>query len=102
MDAAFTGKPELVKKVLAAKADINKQGKQAMSALHLAARKRHVQVCEILLEARADMNQESKCGTALELARKNGGPDLLKVFGVQLDTPSTGGDINSVSSLDAA
>merc|ERR1712217_23259 len=102
MDAAFAGKPELAKKLIAAKADINKQGKQDMSALHLAARKRHVQVAEILLAARADMNQASKCGTALQLARKNGGMELLKAFDVQSDTPSNVGDITCVSSLDAA
>merc|ERR1711964_788239 len=101
MDAASAGNAEVVKKMLAAKADVNKQGKQDMSALHLAARKRQVKVAEILIAAGADMNQESKCGTPLQLARKNGGVDLLKVFGVQHEAPSTGGYVKSVSSLDA-
>jgi ankyrin repeat protein len=102
MDAAAAGNTELVKKLIGAKADINKQGKQDMSALHLAARKKHTQTAEALIAAGGDMNQESKCGTALQLARKNGGADLLKVFGVQADTPSTLNDITNVSSLDAA
>lgn len=99
MNAASAGKVELVKKLIAAKADINKKGKQQMSALHLAARNRRAEVCKLLLAANADMNQESKLGTALQLARKNGGTQLLEVFGLASDTSSTD---DSVSSLDAA
>lgn len=102
MDAAAAGKTELVKKLIAARADINRQGKQDMSALHLSARKRHTQVAEALIAAGADMNLKSKCGTPLQLARKNGGVDLLKVFGVHADTPSSSSDIGNVASLDAA
>lgn len=99
MDAASAGKTKLVKKLVAAKADINKKGKQQLSALHLAARSRRADVCEVLLAAKADMNQESKLGTPLQLARKNGGADLLKVFDVQSDLSGT---VNNISSLDAA
>jgi ankyrin repeat protein len=101
MDAAAAGNVEIMQKLIASKADINKQGKQDMSALHLAARNRRVQACEILIAAKADMNQESKCGTALQLARKNGGLDLLKAFDVQPTVSSFGG-VTCVSSLDAA
>merc|ERR1712216_71400 len=87
----------VVKKMLAAKADVNKQGKQDMSALHLAARKRQVKVVEVLLAAGADANQQSVCGTPLQLARKNGGADLLKLFGVEPETPPTCGDSKAVS-----
>jgi len=52
MDAASAGKTELVKKLIAARADINKKGKQQMSALHLAARSRRTEVAEILIAAR--------------------------------------------------
>jgi ankyrin repeat protein len=99
MDAAAAGKTELVKKLIASKADINKTGKQDMSALHLAARSRRAAVAEILIGARADVNLKSKVGTALELARKNGGVDLLKVFGVQSENSM---NIGNISSLDAA
>jgi ankyrin repeat protein len=104
MEAAMAGKEELVKKLIGAKADVNKQGKQDMSALHLAARKRHARVAESLIAAKADMTQESKCGTALYLARKNGGADLLKVFGVEPLGDLAGVDnvITSVAKLDAA
>merc|ERR1712039_721042 len=98
MDAAASGKSELVEKLIAAKADVSKQGKQQMSALHLAARSRRAEVCKLLLAARADMNQESKLGTALQLARKNGGKQLLEVFDSGSDTPA----IHSISYLDAA
>lgn len=98
MDAAAAGKTELVKKLIAAKANINKQGKQQLSALHLAARSRRAEVCELLLAAKADMNQESNLGSALQLARKNGGSELLKVFGDEADTPAP----TSISTLDAA
>jgi len=105
LDAALAGKTELAKKLIAAKADINKQGKQGMSALHLAARQRHSQVAEVLLAAKADMGQESKCGTALQLARKNGGIDLLQVFGVQPVSDIISANLGTAtcfSSLDAA
>eukprot|EP00930_Biecheleria_cincta_P106039 TRINITY_DN9925_c0_g1_i1.p1 TRINITY_DN9925_c0_g1~~TRINITY_DN9925_c0_g1_i1.p1 ORF type:complete len:384 (+),score=104.14 TRINITY_DN9925_c0_g1_i1:113-1264(+) len=98
MDAAAAGKLELVEKLIAAKADINKQGKQQMSALHLAARSRRAEVCKLLLAAQADMNQESKLGTALQLACKNGGKQLFEVFDLAFDTLI----VDSISSLDAA
>lgn len=99
MDVAAAGKVELVAKLIAAKAEINKKGKQDMSALHLAARSRRAEVCKLLLAANADMNQESKLGTALHLARKNGGKQLLEAFDQGSDTCSTDG---SISTLDAA
>jgi ankyrin repeat protein len=100
MDAASAGKTEIVKKLITAQADINKQGKQQMSALHLAARSRRVQAAETLLAARADMHQESACGSALQLARKNGGADLLAVFGAQPD--SSAASNKSLACLDKA
>jgi ankyrin repeat protein len=86
MDAAAAGKAEFVQKLMAARADVNQKGKQQMSALHLAARNRRAQVAEVLLAAGADMNQQSCVGTALQLAQKNGGADLLNVFGVPSET----------------
>lgn len=99
MYAASKGDVKIVEKLIAAKADINKQGKQQMTALHLAARTRRVEVCRILLVANADMNQESKIGTALQLARKNGGKELIEVFDLGSGYPET---VDNVSSLDAS
>merc|ERR1719240_844503 len=96
MTAAGAGNTELVKKLIGAGSDINKKGKQQMTALHFAARSRRTEVAKVLLEAKADMNQASTLGTALELARKNGGTDLLKAFGVESD------GAQNISSLDAA
>lgn len=99
MTAAGAGNTELVKKLIGAGSNINKKGKQQMTALHLAARSRRTEVAKVLLEAKADMNQASTLGTALELARKNGGTDLLEAFDVKADGFS-GAD--NISGLDAA
>merc|ERR1711988_101449 len=98
MDAAHIQDLELVKKLLPAKANINQQGKQDMSALHLAARKGDDKICQVLLESRADVNQISQCGTAAQLARKNGGGALLKVFGLT----AAEGSVQHVKIMDAA
>jgi ankyrin repeat protein len=63
MDAAHRGNLQLVTMLVSARAAINQQGKQGMSALHLAARKGKTEVVQVLLESRADVKQESKCGT---------------------------------------
>eukprot|EP00931_Biecheleriopsis_adriatica_P006174 TRINITY_DN107623_c0_g1_i1.p1 TRINITY_DN107623_c0_g1~~TRINITY_DN107623_c0_g1_i1.p1 ORF type:complete len:399 (+),score=66.20 TRINITY_DN107623_c0_g1_i1:41-1237(+) len=89
MDASHKGDLGLVEKLITARADVTQQGKQQMSALHLAVRKRHTDVARKLLESRADAHQDSKVGTALEVARKSGG-DILRVFGVSdKDTSAT-------------
>merc|ERR1712060_78724 len=96
MDAAAAGNTELVKKLIAAGSDVHQKGKQELTALHLAARSRRVEVVTALLEGKADMNLDSKIGSALQLARKNGGADLLNAFAVK-----GAGDpvISNVSSL---
>merc|ERR1712187_22065 len=83
MDASAAGRSNLVEKFIAAGADVNKQGKQNMSALHLAARKGHTTVVRLLLAARADATKESQVGNALHLARKNGNVELLEALGGQ-------------------
>jgi len=98
MDASHNGDLTLVAKLINAAADANQQGKQRMSALHLAVRKNYDAIAEALLASRADMMQESQCGTALEMARKKGSADLLRVFGLNR-TENTQG---KVAELDAA
>lgn len=85
MDAARTGEPELAGKLIRAGADVNKAGKQGMTALHLAARRGDPILVQMLLEARADATLESKNGTALYLARKKGSTGLLQLFGIEED-----------------
>jgi len=85
MDAAHTGKHVLAEKLIRAGADVNKVGKQDMAALHLAARRGDSNMVKLLLEARADTTLESKCGTALNLAKKKGSAEVLQLFGVKAE-----------------
>lgn len=98
MDAAHEGQCDVALKLILARADINKKGKQDMSALHLAARRGRVKMVQILMEARGDVSQTSDLGTAFDLAKKNGGIPLLKLFGVQ-PTAITG-SVASMKDLD--
>merc|ERR1719160_697619 len=99
MDAAHEGQCDLALKLISARADINKKGKQGMSALHFAARRGYTEMVQILIRAHADISQTSDLGTALDLAKKNGGTELLKLFSVQ-PTPITG-SVTSMKDLDA-
>lgn len=80
MEAAHSGNHSLAEKLIAARADVNKVGKQDMTALHLAARRGDSKIVKILLEAKADTTLESKCGTALQLASKKGSKEVLQLF----------------------
>merc|ERR1719160_133787 len=99
MDAAHEGQCDVALKLISAKADINKKGKQGLSALHFAARRGRTKMVQILMEANADASQTSDLGTALDLAKKKGGSELLKLFGVE-PTP-TNGSITTMKDLDA-
>jgi len=90
MDAAYAGKHMVAEKLIGAKADVNKVGKQDMTALHLATRRGDLQMVKMLLEARADTTLESNSGTALKLASKKGSAELLQLFGVKEDDASLG------------
>jgi len=83
MDAAYAGKHMLAEKLIRARADVNKAGKQDMTALHLATRRGDLNMVKILLEARADPTLESKSGTALNLASKQRSAELHQLFGVK-------------------
>ena len=67
MDAAHDGQCDVALKLILARADINKKGKQGMSALHFAARRGDIEIVQMLLKARADASQTSNLGTALDL-----------------------------------
>lgn len=73
-EAARVGDNVLLQKVIAAKADLDRQDvKMGLSALHLAARSRQHDAVRILVEARADLSQASGSGkTAAEFAETNG------------------------------
>eukprot|EP00746_Dinoflagellata_sp_MGD_P016975 gnl/MRDRNA2_/MRDRNA2_138656_c0_seq1.p1 gnl/MRDRNA2_/MRDRNA2_138656_c0~~gnl/MRDRNA2_/MRDRNA2_138656_c0_seq1.p1 ORF type:complete len:394 (+),score=80.90 gnl/MRDRNA2_/MRDRNA2_138656_c0_seq1:64-1245(+) len=99
MHAAHDGNSDLAQQLILARADVNHQGKQGMSALHMAARRGNAKVVEILMSGKADVAQKCDFGTALELAKKNGGVELLKMFGVN-EAPGTS-NITSIASMDA-
>ena len=101
IDAAHENKTDLASRLILARADVNKQGKQGLSALHLAARCGNTKMVQILMEARADTSQKSDLGTSLDLAKKNGGLELLKLYGVESNS-KTGSNITSIVELDAA
>lgn len=102
MDASYSGNLKLVEMLLSWKADVNQQGKQEMAALHLAARKGHSQIAAALIEAGANPDQKSKCGTAKELAQKQGSKELLTVFAVEKEEDRFGSVVTTVEQLDAA
>merc|ERR1712187_499466 len=90
-----------------ARANINQQGKSQMTAIHLAARNGNAMMARILLLARADPNHKSACGTAVELAIKNGRSELLQVFGIAESqevqaTSHSQCQVNSVASMSAS
>lgn len=82
MDAAHRDMPSLALKLIEAGARLDQQGKSDMTAIHLAARRGSTKMVQILVSCRADVNQKSKCGTVLDLAKKNGGETLLQVLGI--------------------
>lgn len=83
MEAAHKGKHALAKKLIRAGAEVNKVGKQDMTALHLAARRGDPKTVKILLDAKADATLESQIGTAQSLASKKGSAELLQLLGVK-------------------
>ena len=80
--AAARGFLDLVKLLLAARADVNAESRdetntRKQSPLAAAAEEGHLKVVNLLLEARPDMNQDAH-GTALALAIKKGHKDVAQ------------------------
>lgn len=79
--ASFDGDVELVKKLLAAKADVNKARKDSTTPLWIASGKGHADVVQLLLEAKADVNKVRKDGTTpLWIASGSGYTDVVKLL----------------------
>jgi ankyrin repeat protein len=89
MDAAHSGEHLLAEKLIRSGADVNKVGKQDMTALHLAARRGDDKMVKMLLDAKADATLESKIGTAISLARKKGSTELLRLLGAKVKDMAT-------------
>jgi len=84
MVAARTGNVELAKELIEAGASLDKVGKQGMTALHMAARCRHQNVAELLIEAKCDANIKAMGKTAMEFADKNDMVELAKLLGSKM------------------
>ncbi len=59
-DAVIAGDAEQVKKLIAAKADVNEPGPQKMTALHYASKEGHAAIVKLLLQAGAKHNAENE------------------------------------------
>eukprot|EP00928_Gymnodinium_smaydae_P061169 TRINITY_DN45321_c0_g1_i1.p1 TRINITY_DN45321_c0_g1~~TRINITY_DN45321_c0_g1_i1.p1 ORF type:complete len:476 (+),score=73.01 TRINITY_DN45321_c0_g1_i1:65-1492(+) len=91
------GNLEAIRLLVEHKADVNAAGKQGMTPLHFAARKKSVEAARVLLAAGADVTLRDKSGlTAEKLAIKNGSKALAAALadGLQLS--------DRVSMLDTA
>eukprot|EP00746_Dinoflagellata_sp_MGD_P142082 gnl/MRDRNA2_/MRDRNA2_75090_c1_seq1.p1 gnl/MRDRNA2_/MRDRNA2_75090_c1~~gnl/MRDRNA2_/MRDRNA2_75090_c1_seq1.p1 ORF type:complete len:390 (-),score=93.09 gnl/MRDRNA2_/MRDRNA2_75090_c1_seq1:152-1321(-) len=85
VETAYKGDISLLKKLIHARSDINFRGKQGMTPLHMAARGRHLEAAQILLEARADTNIEVNGKTAAQLAARNGATELASMLRGRLE-----------------
>merc|ERR1712194_253427 len=84
-EATYTGDIALMSKLIAARADLNVQGKQTMTPLHIAARGRNIEAARVLVDSRADVNIIAMGKTAAQLAAKNGANDLAGMLGHEGD-----------------
>lgn len=81
IDAAFRNNLALARKLIAARADLNRTGKQGMTALHMAARGKHTAMASLLLASGADPAKETSFGkNAAELAEANKAEDLAAMI----------------------
>mmetsp|Transcript_126823 Transcript_126823/g.283485 ORF Transcript_126823/g.283485 Transcript_126823/m.283485 type:complete len:383 (+) Transcript_126823:67-1215(+) len=80
-EATHAGNIDLMEKLIEARSDLNRQGRQEMTPLHLAARGRHLKAARLLLEAGADVNIKAKGKTAAQLAATNGAAELACMLG---------------------
>jgi len=81
IDAAYRSDCELVRKLIVASSDVNWQGKQGMTPLHMSARGKKLEIATMLLEAKADANIKAMGFTASELAVKNGHKEIASILG---------------------
>ncbi|KAF8462149.1 ankyrin repeat-containing domain protein [Kalaharituber pfeilii] len=80
--ASSNGHIEIVKLLLAAGADVNKQNWQKYTPLHLASNYGYLEIVKLLLVAGAEVNTAtgSSSLTALDLSLKNGHDDVAQVL----------------------
>jgi len=88
IEAAYRSDIKLLEALLVARSDVNHQGKQGMTALHMALRGRHVENAKLLLDAKADVNIKVAGKTAAHLASKNGITELTHILDPHGEDPT--------------
>lgn len=81
IDAAYRDDVDVLDMLISAKADLNRKGKQGMTALHVAARGRHSEVVRKLVDAKADLTVKAAGKTPGELAARNGQLEIASLLG---------------------
>lgn len=79
-DAVYRKDAELIKKLLAVRSDVNRQGKQGMTVLHMACRSRQSDIARLILTAKSDINIKAAGKTAAQLALRNGLTELATIL----------------------
>lgn len=79
--ASLNGRPQIVKLLLQARADVNRANKRSRTALHEAATTGHSDVVKILLKHKADVMAKNKYGrTTLHVATKYDNHDVIDLL----------------------
>lgn len=103
--ASKNGRSDLVVALIGARANVDQQGKQGMTALHMAARGGHAAIVKTLLASDADIELKNEAGsTAVQLAQVNRNNELLHLFGADasFQQPPAEREVKHISALDAA
>jgi ankyrin repeat protein len=80
-DAAYRSDNKLVEALLMARANVNHQGKQGMTPLHMALRGKQAVNAKLLVDAKADVNIKVAGKTAAQLASTNGMHEFSRALG---------------------
>eukprot|EP00418_Pyrodinium_bahamense_P076527 CAMPEP_0179055202 /NCGR_PEP_ID=MMETSP0796-20121207/23179_1 /TAXON_ID=73915 /ORGANISM="Pyrodinium bahamense, Strain pbaha01" /LENGTH=412 /DNA_ID=CAMNT_0020751847 /DNA_START=1 /DNA_END=1237 /DNA_ORIENTATION=- len=81
MDAVYRDELGLARRLIEARADVNRAGRQGLAALHLAARSGRIEMAQLLLESGADRDLPSQLGTAVDIAARRAVPALVELLG---------------------
>jgi hypothetical protein len=99
--AAFFGKPEALKILIANGADVNQPGAYGYTPLMAAARHGDLECVKLLLTAGADPNQLSSAGyTALDLAKNDEADLVVELLSPLTQDPWAGAKLEALSSYD--
>lgn len=104
--AAYKNEPQILRLLVAGRADVQRRGKQGMTALHMAARGRHLGMVSVLLNLGADPSILDDCGrTPRDLAARNGLDPIVILLDASLvfkTADSEFGSMECPTSMDAS